>query len=262
VQLKSISESWRKGRDGRENDPALLNYLQSLAVIQDDEIQKRLLREVIEGYVILEKKVDDLLKNTLPAMVADEIKSAGHFAPRAYDCTILFTDIVGFTGMAEKISGEKLIDLLDIICRGMDDLVARFRGTKIKTIGDAYMAVFGAPLAYEDHAVMALRTGLEALRLVEAFNSHYGQQIGVRIGIHTGSVMAGVVGKERMQFDIFGDNVNIAARYESSGTRGRVNVSQETYLRTRDRFDFEERGEIALKHKDNMKAYFVVGERR
>jgi len=261
VQLTPISESCRNGRDGRENDPAMLNYLQSLAVIQDDEIQKRLLKEVIEGYVILEKKVDDLLKNTLPATVAEEIKSVGRFAPRAYDCTILFTDIVGFTGMAEKISGEKLIDLLDIICRGMDELVARFRGTKIKTIGDAYMAVFGAPLAYGEHAVMALKTGLEALRLVEAFNSRYGQQIGVRIGIHTGSVMAGVVGKERMQFDIFGDNVNIAARYESSGTRGRVNVSHETYLRTRDRFDFEERGEIALKHKGNMKAYFVLGEK-
>ena len=257
----TIPESWRQGKNRRENDSAILHFLQSLAVVQDDRIQKRLLKEVISGYVLLEKKVDDLLKNTLPAMVAEEIKSSGRFTPRAYDCTILFSDIVNFTGLAENISGDKLIDQLDIICRGMDDLVARFGGTKIKTIGDAYMAVFGAPQACQDHAVMALKTALASLRLMETFNRRHGQDLGVRIGVHTGSVTAGVVGRERMQFDIFGDNVNIAARYEAAGMRGRVNVSHETYLRTRDFFTFEERGEIALKHKGRMKAYFVVGER-
>jgi class 3 adenylate cyclase len=144
----------------------------------------------------------------------------------------------------------------------MDDLVARFKGTKIKTIGDAYMAVFGAPLAYEDHAVMAVNTGLALLALVDSFNRRHGDDLQVRIGIHTGVVMAGVVGKERMQFDIFGDHVNIASRFESSGEKGRVNVSDETYLRTRDLFVFEDRGEIALKNKANMRAYFVVGKKQ
>jgi class 3 adenylate cyclase len=229
-------------------------------MIQDDQIQKRLLKELIRGYVLLEKRADELLKNTLPEIVANEIKDKGSFTPRSYDCSIVFFDIVGFTRMAEKIPGKRLVELLNIICRGLDDLVAHNRGTKIKTIGDAYMAAFGTPHAYEDHARMAVKTGLAALRLLDLFNRHYGQDMKVRIGIHTGSVMAGVIGKERIQFDIFGDNVNIAARYESSGCEGRVNVSRDTYLRTRDFFEFEERGEITLKNKGRMKAYYAVRE--
>jgi class 3 adenylate cyclase len=247
--------------DVRLNDHDVLDYLNSVAVIQDDGIQKRLQKELIREYVILEKRVDNLLKNTLPEMVANEIKYGGRFVPRSFDCTIFFSDIVGFTHLAEGISGERLIELLDGLFQGMDDLVVSFRGTKIKTIGDAYMAVFGAPQAYEDHAVMAVRTGLAMLDLLESFNRRQGHDLQVRIGIHTGVVMAGVVGKERMQFDIFGDHVNIASRFESSGKPGRVNVSSETYLCTRDHFTFEERGEITLKNKANMRAYFVVGEK-
>ncbi len=260
MKLKSLSQLCRDAQYKRVNDQIVLEYLHSVAVIQDDDIQKRLLEELIRGYVLLEKRVDDLLKNTLPEMVANEIKDRGRFTPRPYDCTILFSDIAGFTRLAERISGEGLIELLDCLFRGIDELVARFRGTKIKTIGDAYMAVFGAPREYDDHAVMAVKTGMELLKLVETFNSQNGYGIQMRVGIHSGTVMAGVVGKERMQFDIFGDNVNIAARFESSGEKGRVNVSHDTYLRTRDRFGFEERGEITLKNKENMKAYFVVKE--
>ncbi|MBN2438160.1 MAG: adenylate/guanylate cyclase domain-containing protein [Deltaproteobacteria bacterium] len=261
MSLISIAKLYRDVQQGGLKSSILLDYLNSVATIQDDRIQKKLLKEVIRGYVVLEKRVDALLKNTLPEMVADEIKDKGRFTPRSYDCSILFVDVVGFTGLAEKVPGPRLIELLNIICRGMDDLVASHRGTKIKTIGDAYMAVFGAPHKYGDHAPMAVQTGLGALQLVDLFNNHYEVKIGVRIGIHSGTVMAGVIGKERKQFDIFGDNVNIASRFESSGEKGRVNVSHETYMRTRDFFEFEERGEIALKNKANMKAYFVVRKR-
>ncbi|KAF0159623.1 MAG: adenylate/guanylate cyclase [Syntrophaceae bacterium] len=258
--LDSMKNLCQGIQDQRFIDTMILDHLLSLAMIQDDQIQKRLLKELIRGYVLLEKRVDDLLKNTLPEVVANEIKYKGHFTPRSYDCTIIFFDIVEFTHMAEKIPGKQLIELLNIICLGLDDLIANNLGTKIKTIGDAYMAVFGAPCKYENHALMAVKTGLGALKLVDLFNSHYEQKITVRIGIHTGSVIAGVIGKERMQFDIFGDNVNIASRYESSGIAGKVNVSQETYLRTRDFFEYEERGDIALKNKGNMKAYITVRE--
>jgi class 3 adenylate cyclase len=108
--------------------------------------------------------------------------------------------------------------------------------------------------------VMAVRTGMALLKMVDSFSRQNDQSLQIRIGIHTGRVMAGVVGKERMQFDVFGDNVNIASRFESSGVKGRVNVSHETYMNTRDFFEFEERGEIALKNKSNMNAYFVVRE--
>jgi class 3 adenylate cyclase len=123
------------------------------------------------------------------------------------------------------------------------------------------MAVFGAPRTYEDHAVLAVRAGMALLTFVDSFNGENGRQLQIRVGVHTGRVMAGVVGKERMQFDVFGDHVNIASRFESSGEAGRVNVSHETYLLTRDLFAFEERGEIPLKNKVNTKAYFVARER-
>jgi len=261
MSMKSIANACQDVQDSRLSDHLILDYLHSVATIQDERIQKRLLAELIREYVVLEKRVDGLLKNTLPETVANEIKDSGRFAPRPFDCTILFSDIAGFTRLAEIMPGEALIVMLDRLFQGMDDLVKGFRGTKIKTIGDAYMAVFGAPLTYDDHAVMAVRTGMAMLTFVASFNRENDQQLQIRIGLHTGRVMAGVVGKERMQFDVFGDHVNIASRFESSGKTGRVNVSHETYLLTRDFFVFEERGEIALKNKANMKAYFVTGEK-
>jgi len=260
MALEILSQRCQLDLEGSTNDPLLQGYLTGVAVIQDDRIQKRLLKQLIQGYVALEKRVDGLLKNTLPASVADEIKYSGHFSPRACHCTILFSDIVGFTRLAENLSGESLIGLLDGLVQGMDDLVLAFGGTKIKTIGDAYMAVFGAPRELQDHAVMAVQTGLAFLRLTDDFNRQQGQHLELRIGVHTGTVMAGVVGKERMQFDVFGDHVNIASRFESAGVPGRVNVSQETCLCCGDRFEFEPRGEIALKNKANMKAYLVRKE--
>jgi adenylate cyclase len=260
MSLKSIAKLYQNTQDDGSKGQVILDYLSSVANLEDDRIQKRLLEELIREYIVLEKKVDGLLKNTLPETVANEIKYSGKFLPRPYNCTILFSDIAGFTQLAEKISGDMLIVLLDRLFQGMDDLITRFKGTKIKTIGDAYMAVFGAPCAYDNHAVMAVKTGIELLKLVKSFNGQNNQSLQVRIGIHTGRVIAGVVGKERMQFDVFGDDVNIASRFESSGEQGRVNVSHKTYMSTRDFFEFEARGEIVLKNKANMKAYFALRE--
>jgi adenylate cyclase len=259
MSLKSIAKLYQDGQDKGSKKLVILDCLSSVAKLEDDRIQKRLLEELIREYVVLEKRVDGLLKNTLPETVANEIKYSGKYLPRPYDCTILFSDIVEFTQLAEKIPGDALIAILDRLFQEMDDLVASFQGTKIKTMGDAYMAVFGAPCAYEDHAVMAVKTGMALLKLVESYNRQHDQGLQMRVGIHSGQVMAGVVGKERIQFDIFGDHVNIASRFESAGEKGRVNVSHATYLSARDFFKFKARGEIALKNKGKMKAYFVMG---
>jgi class 3 adenylate cyclase len=261
MAVQPDSKLYQEAHEDAADKRVMHDYLHSVAKIEDDRIHKRLLEELIREYVVLEKRVDSLLKNTLPETVADEIKYRGNFAPRPYHCTILFSDIAGFTKLAESITGEMLIGLLDNLFRQMDVLVAGFHGTKIKTIGDAYMAVFGAPLELKEHAVMAVRTGMAFTRLVRDLNSRTGQDLQIRIGIHSGRVMAGVVGKDRMQFDIFGDDVNIASRFESSGEKGRVNVSHATYGMTRDHFEFAERGEISLKNKAKMKAYFVLKER-
>ncbi|MBF0227187.1 MAG: adenylate/guanylate cyclase domain-containing protein [Desulfobacterales bacterium] len=236
-------------------------YLEALATVEDDALHKRLLKELISRYVILEKQADQLLKNTLPPIVADEIKYEGRFKSRAYSCTILFTDFVGFTRLAESMSNNLLIETLDHIFSEFDLLIAEHQGTKIKTIGDAYMAVFGAPVSYEEHPMMAVRAAMALLDFLDKFNSKAKNQFNMRIGIHTGSVMAGVVGRERMQFDIFGDDVNIAARFESSGVINKANVSESTYAKTKSHFHFEERGLVNLKNKGQMKAYIVIDEK-
>lgn len=247
-------------KSGLTND-LLLTHLESLGLIEDDALQKSLLQELLRSYVQLEKRVDGLLKNTLPAKVAEEIKWRGHYAPCTFVCSILFTDFVGFTRLAEKVSQEKLINILNKIFTGFDRLVEIFQGTKIKTIGDAYMVVFGAPEEIEDNACQAIRAGLKMIQFINDFNRDAPLAFEMRVGIHTGRVMAGVVGHERMQFDVFGDNVNIASRFESSGAPGRINISQETYRLAQSHFTFEKRGLISLKNKEAMEAYFVVGER-
>ncbi len=246
-------------------DPAtealLLRHLDSLATIDDDAHQKHLLKELIRSYVALEKRVDSLLKNTLPASVAEEIKYEDRFLPRTYQCTILFTDFIGFTALAECIPRTTLIETLNVIFTEFDNQINYFKGTKIKTIGDAYMAVFGAPIEYDEHPVWAIRAALDMIRFMEQFNLTTEYPFHIRIGIHTGQVVAGVVGKERMQFDVFGDDVNIAARFESSSAKNRINISETTYTLSMDNFDFEERGLIQLKNKADMKAYYVLGEK-
>lgn len=237
-----------------------IDYLNALAQLEDASIQQRLLTELVENYVTLERKIDALLKNTLPESVAEEIKFKGSYEPREFQVTILFTDCAGFTKLAEKISAQKLIECLHNLFSGMDSRVERFGGTKIKTIGDAYMAVFGAPQPVSDHAAKAVAAALEILEFLEEFNRPLPHPFQIRTGIHSGPVMGGVVGRDRMQFDVFGDHVNIASRFESSGEKGRINISEETFRLLGDRFVCEPRGEINLKNKAPMKAYFVLRE--
>ena len=142
-----------------------------------------------------------------------------------------------------------------------DDQINIFNGTKIKTIGDAYMAVFGAPIEYDEHPVLAIKAALDMIQFMKQFNLTTEYPFHIRIGIHTGQVIAGVVGKERMQFDVFGDAVNIAARFESSSEKNRINISEKTYMLSKGHFHFEERGPIKLKNKADMRAYYVLGEK-
>jgi class 3 adenylate cyclase len=238
-------------------------HLESLSRLKDQSIHQELISSILKKFVALEQRVDILLKNTLPPMVAEEIKYSGSFAPRTYDCTILFSDIIGFTQLAEKISSGELVEIVDAIFRSYDRIVQNFQGTKIKTFGDAYMAVFGAPLVYPDHACQGVRAAMQMVDTLAAFNrerfglkkEHYFE---CRIGLHSGTVTAGVVGADRMQFDVFGDTVNIASRFESSGEVGRVNISEETRQRLPPGLTCEDRGEVPLKNKGAMKAYFVV----
>lgn len=261
MKIGHITELIKKSGHAGFAPELIVSNLESLSFIDDDALQKRLLKDLVRNYVLLEKHVDGLLKSTLPSVVADEIKYEGTFLPRAYACTIMFTDFVGFTSLAEDCTPLALVGLLNTIFSEFDELIDRNKGTKIKTIGDSYMAVFGAPEACEEHAVMSIRSAMVMLEFLNRFNCNEGRRFNMRIGIHSGNVMAGVVGRDRKQFDVFGDDVNIAARFESSGVINRINVSEITYKAAKLHFDFEERGFISLKNKDPMKAYLVSGSK-
>lgn len=260
IQKNRLQELMKINVDDLSARSLLLDHLESLATIDDDMLQKRLLKDLVRNYVALERRVDTLLKNTLPSSVAEVIKYEGRYPPTPCECSILFTDFCGFTRICEAVSSQAMVETLDTLFAAFDDLVDCHRGTKIKTIGDAYMAVFGAPTRVPDHAVMAVRSALAMQAFMGQFNRQARHPFGMRVGIHSGQVTTGVVGKERMQFDVFGDDVNIAARFESSGEPDRINVSEATYLAARNHFTFEARGEIPLKHKMAMRAFFVTGE--
>ncbi|TGK19786.1 adenylate/guanylate cyclase domain-containing protein [Leptospira stimsonii] len=212
------------------------------------------------------KKSDSLLLNILPEAVAEELKRNDSVAPVRYESvTVLFTDMAGFTQIAETMTPEELLSELDLFFRQFDFIVKIHSMEKIKTIGDAYMAAGGLPLKNKTHAIDAVLCGLEFQRFMlqkkqerESKNLSFWE---LRLGIHTGSVVAGVVGTDKFAYDIWGDTVNTASRMESSGIPGEVNISSETYEQIKDFFICEHRGKIKAKNKGEIDMYLVKGIR-
>lgn len=209
-------------------------------------------------------RADRILSNVLPEPIAEELKRTGKATPVSVaSATVLFTDFEGFTGLAAEMSAETLVSELERCFAAFDDIVDRHQVTKLKTIGDAYMAVGGLPNPNDTHARDVVRAGLEMASWIEN-PSDGGSPIPfrVRIGIHTGPLVAGVIGKRRFLYDVWGDTVNVAARMESSGEPGRVNISQETLNLLGDGFRVVPRGRVAAKGKGELEMYFVEGESR
>jgi class 3 adenylate cyclase len=205
------------------------------------------------------KRTTALLHNILPAELADELVATGSARPARHEsATILFTDFSGFTHAASSMPADRVVTELNEIFAAFDDITDDCGVEKIKTIGDAYMAAAGLPKPCADHAQRCVRAGLRMVAFMEERNRTATFKWSVRVGVHSGPVVSGVVGKRKYAFDIWGDTVNIASRMESSGAVGRVNASAYTYDMIRNEFECEYRGKIDAKGKGEMDMYFVT----
>ncbi|MFN3997427.1 adenylate/guanylate cyclase domain-containing protein [Algoriphagus sp.] len=207
------------------------------------------------------KRSEDLLLNILPKETADELKKNGFAKAKLQEnATVMFTDFVNFTKFSSQISSEELVAELDHCFRYFDMITTKYGLEKIKTIGDAHMSACGVT-GEGGTASDVIHAGLEIRDFIEEYRKekpeHLRQYFRIRIGINTGPVVAGVVGLKKFSFDIWGDTVNTAARMEQGSSAGKVNVSHSTYMKCKEDFDFEERGEIAAKNKGEILMYYV-----
>ncbi len=205
-------------------------------------------------------KSEALLHNIMPPEVAERLKDNPEVIADSHKpVTILFADIVGFTEMSSQSSPEALVSLLNNIFSRYDALVDEAEVEKIKTIGDAYMVVAGLPVGREDHAEAIARLALEMMEATRKVAQETGQKLQIRVGIHTGAVVAGVIGQRKFAYDIWGDTVNVAARMESTGVAGRIQLSPDTAELLGDEFEIEPRGDVEVKGKGVISTWFLTG---
>ena len=204
------------------------------------------------------EKSEVLLHNILPVPLAERLKqNPDVIADSHSSVTILFSDIVGFTRLTGRLDPEQLVTLLNKVFSRFDTLAEELGLEKIKTLGDAYLVVAGLPEPREDHAAAVARMALAMLTATEEGARESGEALQIRIGIHSGAVVAGVIGQKKFAYDLWGDKVNIAARMESHGVPGRIQVSRYTADLLGDDFALEPRGEIEVKSKGAMDAFFL-----
>lgn len=248
-----LAETERLSEETRRQEKERQRLLESRQEELEREVASR--TEELRGQ---KQKSDDLLLNILPAEVAEELKERGAAAARQYDnVSVLFTDFADFTQRSETLTPEALIAELDECFRAFDGIIGRHGLEKIKTVGDAYIAVSGLPVANEHHAATTVRAALEIRDFMRARVEERPDTFHIRLGIHSGPVIAGIVGVKKFAYDIWGDTVNTAARMEQHSEAGRLNISAATYAIVQEAFRCVYRGELEAKHKGKLGMYFV-----
>jgi adenylate cyclase len=207
-----------------------------------------------------QERSEKLLLNILPAEIADRLKDGPATIAESFpSVSVLFADLCGFTEFSQSIEPRELVGLLDEIFSAFDQLAAAHGVEKIKTIGDAYMAVAGLPVRRPDHADAVAKMALGMQEAFRGVMQARGLAMQVRIGIHTGPVVAGVIGRHKFTYDLWGDTVNVASRMESHGEPSRIHVSQATREILGNRFRFADRGEIQVKGRGQVRTSFLLG---
>ena len=228
-------------------------------------LEKKRLRDLETAYLTQlqaeQEKSEKLLLNILPAPIAERLKKGeSNIADSFPEVTVLFADIVGFTQLASQVSAAELVQTLNEIFSAFDRLVERFELEKIKTIGDAYMVVGGLPNPLMDHAGGIAEMALEMQKELTRINTEKNMHLRMRVGVHTGPVVAGVIGKKKFSYDLWGDTVNIASRMQSLAYIDSIQMSEATFELLKDRFVFTKRGGIEVKGKGRMTTYILTGK--
>ena len=262
--LESNVEINRQIAEAKEKDTRQLYFIIALCILAGVVVvgfwfyrQKQHDNQIIAEE---KKKSDDLLLNILPEETAEELKRAGSAKARSFDMvTVMFTDFKGFTSISEKLTAEELVGEINEYFIEFDNIIEKYGIEKIKTIGDAYMAVGGLPTPTQTHAEDVVRAALEIQAFAKRMKAEKGDKaFEVRIGINSGPVVAGIVGIKKFAYDIWGDTVNIASRMESSCVNGAINVSETTYKLVKDKFKCIPRGKVDAKGKGEMDMFFIV----
>ena len=227
-----------------------------------ENTKQEILEKLKESHAIIEKEkkaADDLLLNILPEDVAGELKEKGYVDARHFKLvTVLFTDFKDFSKIAERLSPTELVGLINRYYRAFDAIIEHHRLEKIKTIGDSYMAAGGLPRSNSTNPEDVVSAAIAISDFVQQQLKLFpGDAFEVRIGIHTGPVVAGIVGVKKFAYDIWGDTVNTASRMEHHGEPGKINISEATYELVKEKFNCHYRGEIEAKNKGKLKMYFV-----
>jgi class 3 adenylate cyclase/putative methionine-R-sulfoxide reductase with GAF domain len=203
-----------------------------------------------------------LLLNILPHSIVERLKRGDQaIAERFEDVTVLFADLVDFTRWSAPLPPEHTVEILGQVFTEFDTLTERYGLEKIKTIGDAYMVVAGIPTPRPDHREAMAMMALHMLETIRRLSQVLGIPLEVRIGMHSGPVVAGIIGTRKFSYDLWGDTVNMASRLETHGLAGRIHVGESTWLALRERFSFEPRGEIEVKSLGRVKTWFLTGPR-
>ena len=251
----------------RERNIRLQNeFLEEQVKLRTDEVMKQ--KEKIEhqrnALQAEMGKVDDLLLNILPKSTVHELKSKGRANARHYrKVSVMFADVQNFTKISESMRPAELVELLDRLFIKFDEIISQYNIEKIKTIGDAYMCAGGVPIRNRSNPFEITLAALKMQKYMASFNNASAKNNlpdwQIRIGVHSGPVTAGILGKKRFAYDIWGDTVNVANRMESAGQIGKVNISDKTYAIIKDFFVCKSRGKIEVKNKGEISMYFVKG---
>jgi class 3 adenylate cyclase len=222
-------------------------------------LQRQDLAQQGEALAREKEKSDRLLHSMLPASIADRLRNEPKVIADAIpDASVVFADLVGFTPIGSQMAPTDLVTVLNELFGRFDELATRHGLEKIKTIGDGYMAVAGVPLPVEDHADRAVRFALDLVDATEALAAELAMPLEVRVGIHSGPLVAGVIGRDKLAYDLWGDTVNVASRMESQGMPGRIQVSEVTAQKLTAAVSLEPRGTIEVRGRGPMRVLLVT----